>query len=676
MMHKFALLMGFAAFVMADSKAWKGGVPRYAAKKGRVRQVPEKLLLRLQYPTQTSRAQSTTALERALQPSNPLAPTAPPRYLTATLSSGSAPLPLPKEELETLKALYNSLNGPNWNFKDNWMSASNPCGGGTGNNTWYGVQCTTFKSNNFSSQVTGLALPQNNLTGRLPHLRGLQHLLHLDISNPVSSEVTEIVNSVGGTLDALCGLSNLSTVLLTGNNINGSIPDCIQDLANVTVLNLGYNAIQGTTPIELCRLHKLEELLLRGNNLHGTVPICLGKDLTALRILDYTNANLDGGIGNQVLSGTLPVSLCDLEHLEALLFQGTQGLNGTIPNCLGAKQPQLQLLYLEINQFRGTLPEVLCQASTLEHLALYDNAMTGTLPSCLGSLSQLTLLELKKNQFHGPIPEELCQASALEWLLLYKNELTGSIPSCLGGLSQLFALDLDTNRFHGPIPEELCQASALEFLVLEDNTLTGTIPSCFGNLSQLIELELATNHFHGPIPEELCQASALENVLLCENALTGTLPSCLGSLSQLTELDLDTKRFHGPIPEELCQASALELLELYSNALTGSLPSCLATSFPLLEAMLLYNNYLTGALPSKWVLPSLISIMFSNNPKLSGSLPPSLFLQQSTSNVTENIRSSNVMLRAVVFEGTSIGETLPAAFVFGTTASDLSLQRQ
>jgi hypothetical protein len=345
-------------------------------------------------------------------------------------------------------------------------------------------------------------------------------------------------------------------------------------------LNLNYNAIQGTTPAELCYLHGLEELHLRGNCLDGTVPECFGEDLTALRALDYSNIDADFILGNQSLTGTLPNSLCNLERLESLQFQATQGLTGTLPDCLGAKQPELRVFALEMNQFRGPIPDNICLASTLELLNLFENILTGTLPICLGSLSQLGLLDVSANQFHGSIPEELCQASAFEILHLNKK------------------------------------------------------------------------------------------------ALTGTIPSCLGSLSQLTELDLDTNRFHGPIPEELCQASALELLELYSNALTGSLPSCLATSFPLLEAMLLYNNYLTGALPSKWVLPSLISIMFSNNPKLSGSLPHSLFLQQSTSNVTENIRSSNVMLRAVGFEGTSIGETLPAAFVFGTTASDLSLQRQ
>jgi len=105
-----------------------------------------------------------------------------------------------------------------------------------------------------------------------------------------------------------------------------------------------------------------------------------------------------------------------LEHLEVLYFQATQGLSGTIPDCFGMKQPQLRSLGLNSNHFYGVLPSSLCQASALEYLYLWGNALTGTLPSCLGGLSQLFDLELSVNHFHGPIPEKLCQVSALEIL--------------------------------------------------------------------------------------------------------------------------------------------------------------------------------------------------------------------------------------------------------------------
>jgi Leucine-rich repeat (LRR) protein len=618
MMLKISKLLGSAAVVTATN-SWNDGVPSYAAKKGGASAARDLLQYKLKQ-THKKSAKSTELeqeLEQVLKPPKILASVVPRFFVSAASDHGSASQPLPAAEHETLTALYRNMGGPDWHIKDGWMSASNPCGGDdTVDKKWFGVECTTFETvsrENSTSHVTRLALPYNNLVGELPALYSLQHLIHLDFSNPSSPDFSDgFSNSVGGTLDALCGLSDLSTVLLAGNNLTGSIPGCIQSLANTVILNLNYNAIQGTTPAELCYLHGLEELHLRGNCLDGTVPECFGEDLTALRALDYSNIDADLILGNQSLTGTLPNSLCNLERLESLQFQATQGLTGTLPDCLGAKQPELRVFALEMNQFRGPIPDNICLASTLELLNLFENILTGTLPICLGSLSQLGLLDVSANQFHGSIPEELCQASAFEILHLNKNALTGTIPSCLGSLSKLTELELNHNNVHGSIPKELCESSALEYLYLNQNTLKGTIPSC------------------------------------------------LGSISQLTELKLNQNNFHGPISEELCEARALKHLQLNDNSLTGTLPSCLATSFLLIEAVLLYNNDFTGTLPSLWASPSLMSIMLSNNPKLSGSLPTSLFLQQTASNATRNSTSSNSVLRAVVIEGTLIGGTIPA----------------
>jgi len=285
-------------------------------------------------------------------------------------------------ERATLEPLYEHFGGPDWHVKDGWLSSTNPCGDGTIGDAWYGVECTIFESGpseNSSSHVTGLVLPQNKLAGQLPLLHGLQYLRQLDFSNAGSSELAiDFDNAVSGTLNALCGLGNISTVLLADNNIIGSIPDCIQSLTNATVLNLNHNAIQGTTPISLCRLNNLEELHLQGNRLHGTVPACIGKFLTVLRLLDYSNIHTDYSIANQSLSGTLPTSLCDLERLEILMFQQTLGLDGTIPECLGARQPQLQGLGFPNNRFNSMLPPSICQAKKLEYLYMWGNSLTGT----------------------------------------------------------------------------------------------------------------------------------------------------------------------------------------------------------------------------------------------------------------------------------------------------------
>jgi len=601
-MTKFYSLLGFAT-VVTVTNAWNKGAPQYAANKRRASKALGMPHHQLRPPSkQSAHDQTTTVLNQVLHGPKYSASTVP-RYPTATTSAasgiGNEPPPLSPEEHEMLMTFYQSMGGPNWHTKDGWMNSSNPCGSGSAGSSWVGVECTKFEINPFSlSHVTGLVLPHNNLIGEVPPLSSLQHLLYVDFSNPSSTDSYGLSNLVDGTLDVFCGLDSLSTVLLNHNNFNGSIPACLQTLANARTLNFNYNTLQGTIPDELCSLRNLRKLLLYDTALTGTIPSCLGS----------------------------------LSHLT--------------------------VLELADNQFHGPIPEELCNASALEFLTLSENSMTGTLPSCLGNLSHVKVLELYTNQFHGPIPDEFCQVSRLVYLSLFENALTGTLPSCLGSLRWLIYLELETNQFHGSIPEELCQANGLHYLRLSENALTGTLPHCLGSLKQLTSLELNTNHFHGPIPEELCEASALEILLLNDNSLTGTLPSCLGNLSQLYELVLDTNQFCGSVPEMLCQVSALELLFLYSNVLTGSLPHCLATSFQLLEAMLLHDNDIAGEIPLEWASPSLVSIMLSNNPKLSGSLSASFFLEQGTSNDTQ---FSKVVLRDVVIEGTSIGGTLPAA---------------
>jgi len=732
MTHKL-FLCGLAIHV-ALANSWSNKLPQYAEKNDLAPSATaskvHKKSSRSQQSVHARFHAHASELRRALQLSNHSANTQTilhqrkqqqSRYLlpyhdspttAASTDIDKASWPLPGVELKTLARLYDSLGGSKWHIKDGWMSESNPCGNGSTGDNWFGVKCSTHVVapwDNSSSHVTGLEMPQNNLVGKLPPLVGLSHLLHLDFSNPSMPGVsTGITNAVRGTLDALCGLGNISTVLLANNNVTGSIPRCIQSLTNVTVLNLDHNAIFGTTPDDLCQLCDLEELHLRGNYLQGTIPECIGEALTALRVLDYSNLDADSNIGNQSLSGTLPLSLCDLGYLETMSFQMTQGLSGKVPECIGSRQTQLRVLSLENNLFHGTIPPKICQASALEHLVLYGNNLTGNIPSCLGSLSQLSILELCKNHFHGTLPEELCEASALNYLVLYENDLTGTLPSCLGTLSQLTVLELDINHFYGTLPEELCQASALEYLLLYNNNLTGTLPSCLGKLGQIKMLDLNSNHFHstlppticeassltflalwnnsltgtlpnclgnlsnildlilsinqfqGTLPEELCQVSLLEVLVLYENDLTGILPSCLGSLAHLKQLELHSNDFQGTLPEELCEATALELLWLNENILTGTLPSCLAKSLPSLEALLLHDNDLSGAIPLEWALPSLVSILLSNNPKVSGTIPSSLFLQPSAQNISQSSWEPNTVLRAVVIEGTSIEGTLPA----------------
>jgi len=97
----------------------------------------------------------------------------------------------------------------------------------------------------------------------------------------------------------------------------------------------------------------------------------------------------------------------------------------------------------------------------------------------------------------------------VSWLYLYNNQLTGEIPTELGNLSNLESLLLSSNQLTGKIPRELGNLSNLESLSLRNNQLTGEIPSELGNLTKLESLDLDDNQLCGEIPVELKNLSSL-----------------------------------------------------------------------------------------------------------------------------------------------------------------------
>ena len=62
----------------------------------------------------------------------------------------------------------------------------------------------------------------------------------------------------------------------------------------------------------------------------------------------------------------------------ATKFRVSHTESGSIPDCLGVDQHELNALDLEGNELSGPIPESLCQiGESLEELYLYTNSLTG-----------------------------------------------------------------------------------------------------------------------------------------------------------------------------------------------------------------------------------------------------------------------------------------------------------
>ena len=230
-------------------------------------------------------------------------------------------------------------------------------------------------------------------------------------------------------------------------------------------------------------------------------------------------------------------------------------------------------------------------------------------------------------------------------------------------MANMHQLDLSTNEMTGTLPESLCELKELVYLNLFINNFEGVVPSCLGGLPKLEWLQLSFNELTGTLNEAMCETNLLVILNLHENRIAGAIPDCLGDMVNLQQLDLSTNEMTGTL-SSLCELKQLVYLNLYDNHFEGVVPACWGTAFPSLETMLLHDNLLRGPLPEAWNLPSLVSIVLSNNVGLDGTLPSSLFSQQHAAASPTSGTSSHQLnhnLRAVVIEGTHVHGTIPQA---------------
>ena len=169
----------------------------------------------------------------------------------------------------------------------------------------------------------------------------------------------------------------------------------------------------------------LVELLLTENNLIGTLPGELGGLAQLTRLELWGNS----------LTGTIPPELGGLTQLRALTLNDNS-FTGAVPPELG-DLTQLKWLILHENSLTGTIPPKLGGLAQLEALILHDNSLTGTIPPELGSLEQLQALSLQGNSFTGTIPPEFGSLAQLQWLTVADNRLTGMLPRSLLQLNRL-----------------------------------------------------------------------------------------------------------------------------------------------------------------------------------------------------------------------------------------------
>ncbi|HRH51356.1 MAG TPA: T9SS type A sorting domain-containing protein [Panacibacter sp.] len=259
--------------------------------------------------------------------------------------------------------LFNSTDGPNWRYNDNWLKG--PV------NTWRGVIV-------LNNRVWRLLLPDFKLNGKIPYSIG--NLTGLDILQLATNNLSDTVPSSIG------NLTNLKSLELQYNNLTGSLPVSLSKLTKLTFLAFFTNKITGNIPPELSALKNLSTLSLGLNQLTGTIPPELGS-LTNLYKLQLSNNHL---------SGQIPPELGNLQRLGALEL-GNNNLTGNIPPELG-NISNMDLLWLDHNHLRGNIPTSFENFPKIRSLNLKGNEFSGDV-SFLVNIPTLIEVHLNQNRF-------------------------------------------------------------------------------------------------------------------------------------------------------------------------------------------------------------------------------------------------------------------------------------
>ncbi|KAL1085464.1 hypothetical protein V6Z11_D08G052300 [Gossypium hirsutum] len=435
----------------------------------------------------------------------------------------------------------------------------------------------------------------------------LSNLEELDMSGNELKEFVPIKNKENESLGKL-KVANLNGVF---NNGTASLIQLLETFSSVNTIYLRGNYFNDTfsTQDELQVSSKIEELVLDRSSLNNNILQSIGA-LASLKILSLSGCGL---------SGTLPTQgWCDLRKFEGLDLS-ENALKGTLPSCL-ANLSSLHYLDISGNQFVGKGVSIgLANLTLLRFISLSRNLFE--VPSIFISFANHSHL---KPTIPKWVPK--FQLKAFRLSNCTTKELQTEIPKFLYYQNNLSIIDLSYNNFGGKVPFWLLENNTrMEAFLMKGNSFMGHLNLPSHPNPNISFVDISDNKIQGPIPANICSIfPQLNGLNLAGNSLQGNIPPCLGSLTTWNLLlDLSHNQLSGGIPEMLAQSDSLGFLRLSNNHLSGKITPTIFCSTSLRLLYLDGNNF-DGNIPSidisTFLSYSLVDMDLSNN-NLSGELP-------------------------------------------------------
>lgn len=361
-------------------------------------------------------------------------------------------------------------------------------------------------------------------------LMGLRELQTLEL---VDSNIRELPTNV------ICGLGNLQTLNLTGNQFHAvedvglaetraNRADC---RADIRILDLARNHIRTLhEESPLSGLRQLQELYLQHNSINEIASDAL-TGLTNLRIFN--------------------VSYNDLYSLTEGIFVGTR---------------DLREIYLQYNQLRNLPRGTFSRLEQLLVLNLAGNRLTSDQVDEFSFLNliRLIVLDLSYNMLTKIDSKMFKDLFFLQILDLRNNSISSIESNAFLPLYNLHTLELSGNKIHTIGPQLFNGLFVLNRLTLSENSIVSIDPLAFRNCSDLKELDLSSNELSS-IPEALRDLAFLKTLDLGENKITEFHNGSFRNLNQLTGLRLIGNEIGNLTRGMLWDLPNLQILNLARN---------------------------------------------------------------------------------------------------------------
>jgi len=250
----------------------------------------------------------------------------------------------------------------------------------------------------------------------------------------------------------------------------------------------------------LCDIKKALNPYLWRDNIHSPCDMKEPCEYTFAGVVcDENNHIVKLNLYSNDMKGSLPKSIANLVYLQVLDMKRNE-ISGALPDL--SALTQLQVLDFSTTLIdSSSIPQWICNLTSLKHLGLEDTKRTGVYPSCLYNMNMTTLN-------------------------LANNQLEGSLEDFFNNYSTLKSFDISNNyKLKSMNPSSfLCNALSKELnhLILSNVNLEGYLENCSNTtLTKLYTLDLSSNSLSGGIPVDFIKACPLVSLNLGSNKFEG-----------------------------------------------------------------------------------------------------------------------------------------------------------